>query len=204
MKIKKKNPFKISKILFIFASILIFLLVVLIVYALSSYRINNGTAQTINEWGTCRRVTNSAGADIFVPTNTLAEWNSFISNHPPAVSVGSCCGDGSCNNGAGCDTCPADCGVCTYCGDGGCNNVETCSSCPVDCGTCPDNFEVWGSCNFNGNHIFCDGSLYCATGYGTDTDRFNAENNCNVQCGGLCGSCMGVGCGDHGGCNCVQ
>src|SRR5215471_11223584 len=48
------------------------------------------------------------------------------------------CGDGLCNNGETCSTCPTDCGTCApFCGDGRCNGTETCSTCPSDCGTCP-------------------------------------------------------------------
>jgi cysteine-rich repeat protein len=47
------------------------------------------------------------------------------------------CGDGSCNNGETCSTCPGDCGVCPpICPDGICNGVETCTTCSADCGAC--------------------------------------------------------------------
>ncbi len=48
------------------------------------------------------------------------------------------CGDGACNGGETCSTCPGDCGDCPPgCGDGACNGGETCSTCPDDCGACP-------------------------------------------------------------------
>ncbi|MBN2518414.1 MAG: hypothetical protein JXB14_06200 [Candidatus Altiarchaeota archaeon] len=49
------------------------------------------------------------------------------------------CGNGVCDNGEGCNTCPQDCGICSYCGDGSCDKPwgETCESCAKDCGECP-------------------------------------------------------------------
>jgi PGF-pre-PGF domain-containing protein len=52
------------------------------------------------------------------------------------------CGDGRCEGGETCSSCPQDCGRCpsgrkAYCGDGRCEGGETCSSCPQDCGVCP-------------------------------------------------------------------
>jgi hypothetical protein len=53
---------------------------------------------------------------------------------PDCVSTG--CG-GQC--GVITDNCgnSIDCGACPYCGDGICNNGETCDTCPGDCGACP-------------------------------------------------------------------
>jgi len=51
---------------------------------------------------------------------------------------GEYCGDGLCNNGETCSTCPGDCGTCITCGNGSCDNGETCSTCPGDCGNCVD------------------------------------------------------------------
>ncbi|MGZ5966138.1 MAG: hypothetical protein ACXWP4_00625 [Polyangiales bacterium] len=51
---------------------------------------------------------------------------------------GSCgpktCGNGSCDLGEDCSTCPGDCGSCAGCGDGVCvKGVEDCASCAADC-----------------------------------------------------------------------
>jgi hypothetical protein len=55
-----------------------------------------------------------------------------------AAAQGKKCGNGVCQTGETCSTCPADCGVCPpVCGDASCNGSETCSSCPADCGACP-------------------------------------------------------------------
>lgn len=43
-------------------------------------------------WWTCQRVYNGGWvATLFVPTKTVAEWNSFNSNKPSGVTTGSCC-----------------------------------------------------------------------------------------------------------------
>jgi len=50
-----------------------------------------------------------------------------------------CCGNGRCESGESCSSCPQDCGPCCRCGDGLCQSwspcYESCSSCPSDC--CP-------------------------------------------------------------------
>lgn len=77
------------------------LMVGVLVNAAQSYRVNNGTTVTIDEWGICKKVTNNTGKDIFVPTNTSNEWNLFRTYYPTGISLGDCGGGG----GGGC-TCP--------------------------------------------------------------------------------------------------
>lgn len=58
----------------------------------------------------------------------------------PDPSCGGFCGDGVCNNGETCLTCPGDCGDCPptgYCGDGYCGSGEDEANCCTDCG-CAD------------------------------------------------------------------
>jgi hypothetical protein len=52
-------------------------------------------------------------------------------------SITSTCGDGMCDDGETCFSCPRDCGLCKNCPDGMCNDGKTCSSCAPDCGPCP-------------------------------------------------------------------
>lgn len=70
----------------------IFLLIVLIVYAASIYRVNRVTTATINEHGVCKQVSNSGPADLFVPTATSTEWSRFYNSPPPGVSICGCSG----------------------------------------------------------------------------------------------------------------
>jgi hypothetical protein len=49
---------------------------------------------------------------------------------------GEYCGDGTCNGGETCSTCPKDCGFCAMCGVGLCGAGQTCQTCPVGCGLC--------------------------------------------------------------------
>jgi len=53
---------------------------------------NDGTAVKITANNTCQTVKNNGTlGDIFVPTNTLNEWNIFTSNKPAYVDLGVCC-----------------------------------------------------------------------------------------------------------------
>ena len=73
------------------------LLVIIIILAVGfafathnqSYRVNNGATVGIDEWNQCRNVTNSA-ADLFVPTNTSAEWSSAYT-FPSSGATYACC-----------------------------------------------------------------------------------------------------------------
>lgn len=66
------------------------------------YQIAPGDEVVINEFGVCRTVINQnmigaggTGQDVFIPTKTLAEWNTFITNHDdPPIKVKNCCAKG--------------------------------------------------------------------------------------------------------------
>lgn len=58
--------------------------------AATTYRITAGSSPQVTEHSTCKKVTNSTGNDVFIPTRTVAEWNSFINNPPSGVTVASC------------------------------------------------------------------------------------------------------------------
>jgi len=105
---------------------------------------------------------------------------------PPLVCTG--CGNGMCEQGEDCATCPADCGVCTRCGDGrcdgtvclggseagkpcidngecpgsSCNIGETCSNCQADCGEC--NPCGNGHCDWGETISTCPADCYCGDG----------------------------------------
>jgi protein-disulfide isomerase len=100
---------------------------------------------------------------------------------------GTCaCGDGVCTTGEDCQSCAEDCGPCTTCGDGVCDPyAEDCSACPADCGSCcGDGFcdpgdEDCSSCP--GDCAPCD-----ACGNGT-CDSFEDGCSCGQDCGACCG-----------------
>lgn len=58
--------------------------------AASSYRVNNGTNTDINEQGVCQNVANASGLDLFVPTNSAAEWLEFRTHPPTGVTLSAC------------------------------------------------------------------------------------------------------------------
>lgn len=64
----------------------------LTVYAATYYQVNYGATTTINEQGTCKRVTNNSGTGlaIFVPTNSSGEWEAFRTYPPSGVTLSSC------------------------------------------------------------------------------------------------------------------
>lgn len=95
---------------------------------------------------------------------------------PPDVPVGPGCGNGTCDKGETCTSCPNDCGACpTRCGDGMCNGAETCSDCPVDCGACPTR------CGDG----MCNGSETCS--------------DCPADCGACPPTCNATACGECAG-----
>jgi hypothetical protein len=106
---------------------------------------------------------------------------------PPDTS--SPCGDGTCDDGETCSSCPLDCGFCPKCGDGTCNADETCSSCPQDCGSCEKCGD--GFCNNGEDCLSCpaDCGVCASCGDGTCSGTENCTN-----CPKDCGKC--VGCGD--------
>lgn len=57
-----------------------------------SFRVNRGATQSVSVHSECRRITNSSptNLDVFVPTQTAAEWQSFRDNPPAGVTLGTC------------------------------------------------------------------------------------------------------------------
>jgi hypothetical protein len=100
-KIKKRS---------LFFGILFAMLMIGIVYAAESYRVNSGTQVTIDEWGVCKKVTNNNALAIFVPTKTAAEWTAFRT-YATGVTYAECCSANgvACSSDANC--CSAICGT---------------------------------------------------------------------------------------------
>ena len=71
-------------------SFAIVLLICVSVFAAQYYAVPNWSTVTVNEWSTCKSVTNNCWPQIFVPTNTAAEWTNFINYKPACVTLGTC------------------------------------------------------------------------------------------------------------------
>src|SRR3989344_3242542 len=70
-------------ILFAFAAVLA---------ASASSTVNFGPNQSITAFSNCKKVTNNSatGLNVYVPTQSGAEWQSFYMNPPSGVTIGSC------------------------------------------------------------------------------------------------------------------
>lgn len=60
--------------------------------ASDNYTVSYGSNQNITAHTECRKVTNNSGtsASVYVPTQTDPEWESFYTNPPTGVTIGSC------------------------------------------------------------------------------------------------------------------
>jgi len=146
--------------------ILFAMLIIGIVYAAESYKVNSGATSTIDEHGVCKKVTNNNSLAIFVPTKTAAEWTAFRTYASGVTYAGCICAgpdtgwgdntygcvgtDKRCYNGS-CITCGGwmNAGYCWYRADLHESCTSACSSrggvyqgnCewindPSDCSTC--------------------------------------------------------------------
>lgn len=107
---------------------------------------------------------------------------------PECCSDGPTCGANGCEAGENCSNCPGDCGSCSGCGDGTCSAAENCSTCPGDCGACASLYCGDGSCN---NGETCSS---CAADCGACSGAFCGDGTCNgtedcLTCGSDCGLC---------------
>jgi hypothetical protein len=107
----------------------------------------NGTCDTGETVGTCRR--DCFGRTCGDATCVLGEQDPAGANFCAADCPLATCndGNGTCDPGETCDTCPGDCGDCCRAssGDGTCALFEDPLSCPADCPTtCGDGFCMQG------------------------------------------------------------
>jgi len=102
------------------------------------------------------------------------------------------CGDGDCDAGEDCNSCPGDCGVCAaVCGDSDCDGAagENCTNCAPDCGACPVVCGD-GTCDIAEDCSSCPGDCgACAPSCGDGS--CNGIENCS-SCPGDCGACTTV------------
>ncbi len=59
----------------------------------SSCKVLTGDTLTVNAEGctnTCFKISNTSGKSVFIPTNTCAEWDAFLTHMPNGISTSSC------------------------------------------------------------------------------------------------------------------
>lgn len=61
-----------------------------LVRAANSYQVNANSSVNIDEYGTCRTVTNSNSKAMMVATNSSTAWSNFLAHIPPSVSAAPC------------------------------------------------------------------------------------------------------------------
>lgn len=149
----------------------------LVVYAASSYQVNNGSTVQVNEHGVCQNVGNSSGLGIFVPTNSALEWSEFRSHLPGGVGLSPCYSYSWQVGGWG--GCSVSCGVGTQYRSVWCQRSD---------GATVDNSYCGGG--MPGGSQACDMGSCCAGNYGQGCA--SSPNNCGsvnygtYQCDGSC------------------
>ncbi len=110
------------------------------------------------------------------------------------------CGNGACDEGESCYSCPGDCGDCNLCGDTFCGAQETCQSCAADCGPCEDCGD--GDCAAPEDCHSCPPDCgYCEDcGDGVCGELENCFA-CPADCGDCVGNCGDGECGANETCN---
>lgn len=141
-----------------------------------------------------RRMTNVGRAfAVALATLGAAVISGACSSGTPGTGGGGsssvACGNGKCEAGETCQTCPGDCGSCpVLCGNGMCEAGETCSSCPGDCGQCCGN----GTCEADFGETCSTCSQDCGDCCGNGKCESQLGENCDT-CAQDCGNCCGNG-----------
>ena len=167
----------------------------------SAFRIQ--TSDLIDKFSLCRQVNKLSGSDVFVPTKTQAEWQSFINKVTsglPGVSMSSCsytwqtgawgacslsCGGGTQTRSVWCERMDGTSVSTTYCGGGQPASSQSCntqSCCDANYGNaCTSSANACGQTN--AGTIQCNGSCSASTpanpaGYGNACSATSAANAC--------------------------
>ena len=103
------------------------------------------------------------------------------------------CGDGACDEGEACQSCPQDCGACGTCGDGTCGFAESCQSCAQDCGSCTSTKCTPGGTCCTAAGQYAPKGLQCGTSKLSKTYVCSATGNgSDVMLSYKVGGCAGT------------
>src|SRR3989344_6286826 len=76
---------------YVLGILILILAMIVLVKGATYYRVGVSTGtKKIIEYGTCKKVTNPGSNDLFIPTNSLTEWLTFLNNSPFGVSLAEC------------------------------------------------------------------------------------------------------------------
>ncbi len=176
LKLKKNIPIIFGVIIFmVISSVTVYGLI----NSISTGFKATSTGTIIDAHGRCKNVAKTSGSDVFIPTKTSTEWNTFLTNHPANIDL------------SGCYTYLWETG-----GYGGCS---------VSCGGGTKTRSVWCERD-DGTHVadsFCTGikpstTLACNTSCCTHEvcTRVGYYTTCGCGCG--TGSKSVGRCSDHG------
>src|SRR3989344_1199379 len=175
--------FKRFKVLLVFVSIIVFLLVIQGISILINKE--NFMQKGVIDLLTKKDVsTNNDGFNLFTKKDYCGDSVCSESEKYSCKSDCEWCGDGYCQNGESCSSCSKDCGSCKaklFCGDGICSSGECQLGCSKDCST--------SECE-NG---ICESSK--------EENCVNAPNDCKCEINEMCNQnsrrCETVTCGDN-------
>lgn len=147
----------------------IFLCIILFVYAVQSYQILSGSSVVVDEHGVLKKVTNTCGPAIFIPTKIAAEWSAFRSNKPGCVAVSDLA---SCNLPWG-GTIPHGSSVTAY------------PSSSVPCGSsCSSQTRACNDGTLSGSYQYSGCSVIPLNGGWSAWSSWSSWSSCSVSCGG--------------------
>jgi len=166
---------------------------VFIAEASDSSTVNYNTNQSITAFSTCKKVTNGSGTglNVYVPTQSAAEWASFYSNPPAGITISSCATNIIVPSGANLDLCtlagnPTTPGNYVFTVDSGTIINSSSTSTPA---------LITGTCWPAGSSITLinNGAIYGRGGDGGSVDQSTTRKAiCNGNGGGSGGSALGM------------
>ncbi|MFH1586876.1 MAG: DUF2341 domain-containing protein [Candidatus Diapherotrites archaeon] len=130
-------------------------------------------------------------------TNSTTAWVTVTASVSGETPGGNVCGNGNCETGESCSSCPNDCGSCSACdNDGICESGENSTNCPNDCpicdndGVCESGENITNCPNDCGGTSCGDGSCNGLEICGTSDVSPECQTDCGV-CNNRCVSDLG-------------